>query len=223
MKLKLNNLHYIGLSAFIAGIAVLIFGLVILAKCINTRDLSKLKFDDIKSGTYVKGQLTTVVEGGYRPNDTEYISEPYELYTTDSDEISEGAYTSYFLMELENDPGKYVCVVIDQYLYTDLYHQIFSDTPESEKVPCDVEGVITARKADKKLVKDGVDKLSKKYSDYYYGMHYANDVTHDNVSECIIELRPVGARKLWWLYSIPLLFAGVSVFILGGRPYERIK
>ena len=43
MKLKLNKMHIIGLSAFIVGIGVLIFGLVILFKCINIKDISKLK------------------------------------------------------------------------------------------------------------------------------------------------------------------------------------
>lgn len=222
MKLKLNQLHIIGISAFLAGIGVLIFGLVILFKCLNIQDLSKLKFDDIKSGTYVKGQISNVVKGS-PVGATDYNVVPYELYTTDSDEISEGAYKSYFLMGLENDPGKYVCVVIDQYLDTDLYHQIFSDELNKNDIPYDVEGIITCRKADQKLVTDSVKKWDEKYYGLYYNAYYANEVSVDTVSDCIIEIRPLGTRKFWWLYSIPLLFAGVSVFILGGRPYERIK
>ena len=222
MKLKLNQLHIIGISAFLAGIGVLIFGMVILFKCLNIQDLSKLKFDDIKSGTYVKGQITTVVKG-YPVGATDYNVEPYEIYTTDSDEISEGAYTSYFLMGLENDPGKYVCVIIDQYRDTDLYHQIFTNNIASDNVPYDVEGIVTCRKVDKERVTESVKNWNKKYSDLYYNTKYASDVSLDNVSDCIIEIRPLGTRKFWWLYSIPLLFAGVSVFILGGRPYERIK
>ena len=190
MKLKLNKLHVIGISAFIIGIIVLIFGLVILYKCLNIRALSKLKFDDIKSGTYVKGKISTVVKGSYPVDENNYKSEPYELYVTDSEEINEGAYKSYFLMELENDPGKFV---------------------------------ITSSKADKKLIKDKVENWKDNYTDLYYNSKYILDMKPDSVSDCCIKLRPMGTRKFWWLYSIPFLFAGISVFILGGRPYERIK
>lgn len=222
MKLKLNTLHKIAIAAFSVGIIVLIFGLVILYKCLNIRDLSKLKFDDIKSGTYVKGKISTVVRG-YPIGATDYKDEPFELYVTDSQEISEGAYKSYFLVELENDPEKYICVVIDQYYDTDLYNQIFSGNRETYNLSYDVEGIITSRKADKKLIEDGIEKWKDKYSDLYYNSKYIMDMSPDAVSDCCIKLKPLGTRKFWWLYSIPFLFAGVSLFILGGRPYERIK
>jgi hypothetical protein len=223
MKLKLNKLHYIGLALSAAGIIVLIVGLVIFFKSLNIRDLSKLKFDDIKSGTYVKGKISTVVKGSYPVDENNYKSEPYELYVTDSEEINEGAYKSYFLMELENDPGKFVCVVIDQYYDTDLYNQIFSENREVENISYDVEGIITSSKADKKLIKDKVENWKDNYTDLYYNSKYILDLKPDSVSDCCIKLRPMGTRKFWWLYSIPFLFAGISVFILGGRPYERIK
>jgi len=222
MKLKLNKLHVIGISAFIIGIIALIFGLVILYKCLNIRALSKLKFDDIKSGTYVKGKISTVVRG-YHIASNDFKDEPYELYVTDSQEISEGAYKSYVLVELENDPGKYVCVVIDQYYDTDLYNQIFYENGDEEKINYDVEGVITSRKSDRKLIEDGIEKCNDRYSSLYYGSKYITNISNDTVSDCCIKLRPMGTRKFWWLYSIPFLFAGISVFILGGRPYERIK
>ena len=223
MKLKLNKLHYIGLALSAAGIIVLIVGLVIFFKSLNIRDLSKLKFDDIKSGTYVKGKISTVVKGSYPVDENNYKSEPYELYVTDSEEINEGAYKSYFLMELENDPGKFVCVVIDQYYDTDLYNQIFYENGDEEKISYDVEGVITSRKSDRKLIEDGIEKCNDRYSSLYYGSKYITNISNDTVSDCCIKLRPIGTRKFWWLYSIPFLFAGISVFILGGRPYERIK
>lgn len=222
MKLKLNKLHLIGLAVFVIGIAAMIFGMVILFRCINIKDISKLKYDDIKSGVYVNGELSTVVKG-YPINATNEGVEPLELYTTDSDEISEGAYKSYFLVELDNDKGKYVCVIIDEYLYTDLYHQLFSGNMEKYNLPYKVEGIITSRKADKKLIQEGVKKWKDKYSSLYYNALPASDVAEDNVADYCIELKPLGSRKMWWLYSIPLLFAGISVFILGGRPYERIK
>ena len=222
MKLKLNTLHKIAIAAFSVGIIVLIFGLVIFFKCINIRDLSKLKFDDIKSGTYVKGKISNVVRG-YHISDNDFKDEPYELYVTDSQEISEGAYKSYLLVELENDPGKFVCVIIDQYLDTDLYHQIFSGDGEDENISYDVEGIITCRKSDKKLIEDGIKKCNNRYSSLYYDSKYITDISIDTVSDCCIKLKPLGTRKFWWLYSIPFLFAGVSLFILGGRPYERIK
>lgn len=222
MKLKLNKMHIIGLSAFIVGIGVLIFGLVILFKCINIKDISKLKYDDLKSGVYVKGSLSTVVKG-YPINATDYQFETFELYTTDSDEVDDGAQKTYFLIELENDEGRYVCVAIDEYLDLDLYHQIYAGNLEADNLSYDVEGIITCRKSNKQFIQDGVKKWKDKYYDLYYKGHKKSDINEDNVSDCCIEIRPLGTRKLWWLYSIPLLFAGVSVFILGGRPYERIK
>lgn len=222
MKLKLNKLHVIGISAFIIGIIALIFGLVILYKCLNIRALSKLKFDDIKSGTYVRGQMSTVVRG-YHGDANGFKDGPFELYVTDSQEVSDEAYKSYFLMELENDPGKYVCVIIDQYLDTDLYNQIFLDNKETDNTVYDVEGIITCRKTDKKLVEDGVEKWKDNFSGLYYKSKFIPTLSPDTISDCCIELRPMGTRKFWWLYSIPFLFAGISVFILGGRPYERIK
>jgi hypothetical protein len=222
MKLKLNNLHKIALALLLVGIIILIFGLVIFFKCLNVRDLSELKFDEIKSGTYVKGKISTVVKG-YSPESADSKSEPFELYVTDSQEISEGALKSYLLIELENDPGKYVCVIMDQYFDTDLYQQIFSGNREDDNISYDVEGIITSRKADKELISEKVGNWKDKYTDLYYNSKYLIDFSPDDVSDCCIELRPFGTRKFWWLYSIPFLFAGVSLFILGGRPYERIK
>lgn len=220
MKLKLNLLHKVGIAALLLGIAVLIFGMVVLYRCLHVRDISEMTFDEVKSGTYVKGNISGVLLGY---NDGMDAAKPLTLYTTDSDDTDDGAYQTYFLIELKNDRGKYVSVIIDEFRDFDLYHQIFEDTPATELKSFDVEGIVTYKKSDEEMVKQKVSEFKDTYPYLYYDHQPSSGLSDETVSPCCIEIKPIGARKLWWLYSIPLLFAGISLLILGGRPYERIK
>lgn len=220
MKLKLNLLHKIGLAVLAVGIVILAFGLTVRYKYTHMQDLTELSLGDIKKGMYVKGTVTNVLKG--YPLDADPsgdVSEPLNLYTTDSQDTTDDADMTYFLMELKQDSGEYVCVIIDEFLDTDLYYQILMGTES----PYKVEGIVTYSEREENLVMEGVRRLKDYYSDIYYDHRLVADPTEQNVSPCCIKLQYLGTRKLWWLYSIPFLFAGIAVFLVGGRPFERIK
>ena len=220
MKLKLNTLHKIALAALAVGIGLLIFGMVVLFRYANMRDISELKFDEIKSGTYVRGTVKGVVLGYH---DGLEVSEPLTLYTTDSNETADDAYMSYFLIELKNDKGKYVCILIDEFRDTDLYFQLFDQRTIEQEEEFEVEGIIKYSKSNEEMIKSKVKEFEDTYPFIYFEHHAVDGFSAENVSPCYIEVRPLGARRLWWLYCIPFLFAGVALMILGGRPYERTK
>lgn len=220
MKLKLNKLHIVGLAVLAVGIGILIFGMTVLYKYNNMRDIKELNLDDLKKGMYVKGTLTTVVRGfPLNADDTIDSAIPLDLYTTQSQDTTDPAYLTYFLVELEEGSQQFVCVKIDEFLYTDFYYQLYN----LDETPFEFEGIVTYSKQDEELIKNSVGKIGDYYSMTYYERRRLETPTVDNVSPCCISVRYLGARRLWWLYSIPFLFAGISVFILGGRPFERIK
>lgn len=220
MKLKLNRLHAIGMAVLAVGIAILIFGITLYNKCVNMKDIKDLSLEDIEKGMYVKGTLTTVIRGfpinGQEMNAT---AEPLDLYTTQSQDTTERADLTYFLVELQKGSGEYVCVKIDEFLYTDFYYQIFTE----DETPFEFEGVVTYSEQDEQLVKNSVNKIDDYYAYTYYEHRTVELPTEATVSPCCIKVKYLGDRKLWWLYSIPFMFAGIAVFIIGGRPFERVK
>ena len=220
MKLKLNLLHKVGLAVLAVGLIILIFGLTVLYKYEHARDISELELGDIKKGMYIKGTITEVIKG--YPLDAETTgrsSVPLDLYTTQSQDTTDSADLTYFLIELRKDSGEYICVAIDEYLDTDLYYQIFSGA----ETPYELEGIVTYSESEEQIVMNSVRKIGDHYSDIYYEHRLVKAPTVDNVSPCCIKVKYLGTRKLWWLYSIPFMFAGIAIFLIGGRPYERIK
>lgn len=181
-------------------------------------DLSEMTLDDFEKGMYVKATITNVVSG-YPINSMESISEPLELYTTQSQDTTDDARLTYFLVELQESSGEYVCVMIDEFLDTDLYYQIFS----VEETPYEIEGIVTYSEQNEQLVKKSIDKIDDYYSIIYYNDRDVKFPTEENVSPYCVKVKYLGSRKLWWLYSIPFFFAGIAVFIIGGRPFERVK
>lgn len=207
----------------ILGIVILIFGLNVLYKYEHIRDITDLELGDIKKGMYVKCTITNVVKG--YPLDAEATggnSVPLDLYTTQSQDTADSADMTYFLVELRKDSGEYVCVLIDEYSNTDLYYQIFHAT-DLRSTPYELEGIMTYSERNEQIVMDSVRKLNDYYSDTFYENRIVPIPTEETVSSCCMKVKSLSARKLWWLYSIPFMFAGVSIFLIGGRPYERIK
>lgn len=219
MKLKLNKLHIVGLAVLAVGIGILIFGMTVLYKYNNMRDIKELNLDDLKNGMYVKGTLTTVVRGFPFEGTADETAEPLDLYTTQSQDTTDPADLTYFLVELEKDSGQYVCVKIDEFLYTDFYYQIY----KRDETPFEFEGIVTYSKQDEQLVKNSVSKIDDFYAFTFYENRRVEAPSEDNVSPYCIKVKYLGDRKLWWLYCIPFMFAGIAVFVIGGRPFERIK
>lgn len=218
MKLKLNLLHKVGLAVLVVGIGILIFGMVLLYKCTHMKDLSEMTLDDFKKGMYVKATISDVVSG-YPINSENRMSRPVDLYTTQSQDTTDDAGLTYFLVELKAGSGEYVCVMIDEFLDTDLYYQIYS----TGEVPYEIEGIVTYSELNEQLVKKNVSKIGDYFSIIYYDHRTVEMPTEENVSPYCVKVKYLGARKLWWLYSIPFFFAGIAVFIIGGRPFERVK
>lgn len=220
VKLKLDLLHKVGLAVLAVGIGILIFGLNVLSKYKNIQDISELELKDIKKGMYVKATISGVLTG--YPVDGEETgrgSEPIGLHTEQSPNTSDPANETYFLMELGEDSGEYVCVIIDEFLDTDLYYQILT----GGDTPYELEGIVTYSEKDEQIVMDGVSALEEQYSDIYFQHRRLTEPNEENVSPCCIELKPLAVRKMWWLYSIPFMFAGTAIFFIGGKPFERVK
>lgn len=223
MKLKLELFHKIGLVLLAVGLAVLVFGLSIVIKCARIKDLSEYSLSEIKEGMYVKGKIVDVVKG-YSPN-AQY-SVPVDVYTTKSEETSDYAYTSYFILELGEGRGEYVTVVIDEFRDTDLYYQIFSENLGTKVNPgkeYEFEGVFTHSDREEKLIMEAADSWQDSYSDLYFNHKGSAGLSRETISPCCIKFVNLKARRLWWLYSIPFLFAGTALMILGGKPFKRVK
>ena len=227
MKLKLGLFHKIGLVLLALGLCILIFGISIFIKCSSAKDLSELSLSDIKEGMYVKGKIIDVVKG-YRIGTPEgvYSTESLDVYTTQSEETTDQAATTYFILELGEGRGEYVCIVLDEFLDTDLYWQVITSDMTEATRPTEeytFEGVFTHSDREEKMIMDYADSWQDTYSMLYFNQKSSTGLSKDTISPCCIKLKNLKARKMWWLYSIPFLFAGITLMVLGGKPVKRIK
>ena len=220
MKIRLERLHIIGLSLLAVGIGVFIFGMVILAKCVGMKDISELSLDDLKEGMYVKGTVTNVMEG-YPLKVNSMESEPVVVYTTDSQETSTAAFTAYLFTRMNNDKDEYVCVAVDQYYYTDMFMQFFLDDETSAPQPFEFEGIVTHTDDMEKRIISSADGWQNSYAALYYNGVNTDKLNSSTVSANYIRMKPLSHRKLWWLYSIPFLFAGTAFMVVAGRPRRK--
>ena len=116
-------------------------------------------------------------------------------------------------------------MIVDEFLYTDLYLQFYSSglpgdhSIESRKF----EGIVTYSEREEKLVKDAAENWQDKYYYLSFNDREAVSLSADTVSPYCIKLKDLDTRKLWWLYCIPFLFAGITLLVIGGRPVVSKK
>ncbi|MBQ8967314.1 hypothetical protein [Ruminococcus sp.] len=227
MKFKLRPLHIAGIAAFVAGLAVLGFGLADFYRCTHLRDISDMKLADFEEGMFVKGTVRSVVNGYLvDPEPGDYAPRPIEIYTEQSDATDDYAETTYYLLELGEGSGEYMTIAVDEYLSTDIYFQLHSDAlTEGSAYDTSHEfvGQITYDAEDEKRITDFAENWQDTYQDLYYINTNSDGLSKETISPYFIKMKEPGARKLWWLFSIPLLFAGSAMFILEGKPSKKKK
>ena len=223
MKHRLNSLLIGGIIMLVIGIAALALGLNVRSKYSNMRDLSEVTLADIHKGMYIKGRINEVVSGLPRgkADDLEngYATEPFDLYTTESQDTEEDANVSYVLAEVGPvGSGEYVCLIIDEFSYTDLYWHIFGGNMTNNAYDNDsfeFEGVVTCDDSDAKIVKDKVENWGETYSYLAIGRSLVGSVDTDHVSDCCIRLKDLSTRRYYWLFGLPPIAGGIVLLLIG--------
>ena len=131
-----------------------------------------------------------------------------------------------FMLELGEGRGEYIAIAVDEYLSTDLYFQLHSDVlteGSGYDTPHEFVGKIVYDADDEKRIMELAENWRDTYQDLYYINTNSDGLSRENTSPYFIKMEEPGARKLWWLFSIPLLFAGSAMFILEGKPSKNKK
>lgn len=223
VKLKLNIYHWVGCVLFLAGIVILVSGLVRLYKIDHRRDITELTEEDVKSGVYVSGTITAKGELlRIFPQDKEKSAQPAAVWTKDS---RDGSRKTLFITNLLSQTHRFLPAEVDEYYYTELYHfmtdEVFLDYTSDEEYKFDA--VIVRSRSDRKDVAGYLEGYKDNYRSTFSGSKMVNAPEVSSTWEYTLKLIDPSPRRLWWLYGVPFIFAGVMIFAIGGKFYRRIK
>lgn len=218
---KPSMLHKAGAVLLLAGMIILAAGVIRIAKINGRIDVSQLTEDTIKDGMYVKGTVSGVGRG-CPADSTDGRSRALSVISTASQGADLNAVKTAFITDLAPGTGKYICLWIDEFTHTDLYHYIISGdfTDMSKQTEYQFDAVIRYDEKENELIQDYTDKLSETCPQVFYDTYELKDISGEKMSDYTIEIINIGTRKLLWLYSLPLLLGGAVLLILGGSPFE---
>lgn len=219
-KFSPGKIHIVGAVIFFIGITLLTIGIVRIIKINNRTDVSVLTSDTIKSGMYVKGKISTVLCGDFK--NSAFATDkkrPLAVIGEDGSDIT--AEKTGYITDLIK--GKYCMIYIDSNYFPELYEYIDNGKFNDNLTEFEFDGIIEKNKNYEDYC-DYVDGIYQNFPTIYDGkQNKITDLNRDNISEYCVEIIDIEKKKKLWLYSLPIILAGIITMLVGGMPFKYVE
>lgn len=195
-------------------------GIIRISAINNRNDVSTVTSDTIKNGMYVKGTISTVLSGDFKNYafPTNKKRPLAVIGISGSDFTAER--TGYITDLIE---GKYCMIYIDSHKSPGLYEYIDKGKFNDNLTEFEFDGIIEKNKYNEDYC-NYVDCIYDFFSTIYNGkQNEITDLNRNNISEYCVEIIDIEKEKRLWLYSLPVILAGVITMLAGGKPFKFVE